>query len=88
MHEKMSGRREVTTRKKGLLLPVRLGRYLHEETRKVKIAYILASITLGLLMATVLTLVLVPALYMIVKDLTSLSVTPFGQAQLFQTSSP
>ncbi|OEU77702.1 MAG: multidrug transporter [Desulfobacterales bacterium C00003060] len=38
------------------------------------------SITFGLLAATVLTLVLVPALYMIVKDLTSLSARLFGRA--------
>lgn len=38
------------------------------------------SITFGLLVATVLTLVLVPALYMIVKDLTSLSARLFGRA--------
>ena len=38
------------------------------------------SITFGLLAATVLTLVLVPALYMIVKDLNSLSARLFGRA--------
>ena len=37
------------------------------------------SITFGLLMATVLTLLLVPALYMIVKDLTGLSGRLFGR---------
>lgn len=37
------------------------------------------SIIFGLLIATVLTLLLVPALYMVVKDLTSVSVRPSGR---------
>lgn len=38
------------------------------------------SITFGLLLATVLTLLLIPALYVIVKNLTSLSARLFGRA--------
>lgn len=80
MYEQMPDRSQISRERKSLPVPVCLRNYLHEKTRIVKIDYMAVSIIFKLLVATVLTLLLVPAFYMIVKDLISLSVRLFGRA--------